>query len=764
MSDLRTAPPIHPPEPRPILSPPAPRATRQTQHTALLVMLILGLGLAVRLAAWQEARGSAIRGDEPDYVIPAETLTRTGRYLDTFITEQRTWTRVPLTALVLAAAFATQPALPPAVPATDAAWMAQRYAAGNLAMIVVSLGLLPLVMGLAAAAFPARRRRAAILAGALAAVYPPLITSAAQQLLSETLFMTLIFAALGALTRWQPHRRAWPWLVIAGSLFGLATLTRSATITFLPFLALWFWWVIRNHAAAGSKQQADPNNREPRAGARHMQPAIRNTLLATILVGGAWLATISPWTAYNYAMYGRLILLDTAHPTAFWHYNNFRGEDETARLAALPNPADRQALALQEGLANIAEYPGRFLQNVVDSLGYAWHLEVQSALKPNVWDLTRRDADVPATLPTDAAFLAVSLLGLAGLVALGWRRPGDSAGRVRRLLVLWVGYMLLVDAVIPADARFRLPAAPALIVFAAGLVASAEWRRVADPRRWSAVLRAHPAVAVATLVLCAWVIVGAASARIPAIVRMLTLAWQADHTADPTQAQALNTAAIAALPDSFWPYRHAADAARAAGQDDAARRLYGAAFTQTTDPRAVLGLADLVARHPAWSLTADEINWLKPDPDDLRGPVWNGFQPTPLPRLVVGGPGDWPYIAGFQSAEQAGGVPFRWSGGRAEIRLPAAPGAPPVTAVHLRMAAPPIGPPSAWPVTIRVDGAAPVVLQFGPAWADYTVPLTPAVSGTIRIHVDSPVRRPQDYAPTARDSRLLGVGVQWAVP
>src|SRR5436190_49282 len=75
----------------------------------LLVVLVLAGGAAVRLAAWQEARGYAPRGDELDYVIPAETLTRTGRYLDTFITEGRTWTRVPGNALLLAAAFATQP-------------------------------------------------------------------------------------------------------------------------------------------------------------------------------------------------------------------------------------------------------------------------------------------------------------------------------------------------------------------------------------------------------------------------------------------------------------------------------------------------------------------------------------------------------------------------------------------------------------------------------------------------------------------------------
>jgi hypothetical protein len=136
-----------------------------------------------------------------------------------------------------------------------------------------------------------------------------------------------------------------------------------------------------------------------------------------------------------------------------------------------------------------------------------------------------------------------------------------------------------------------------------------------------------------------------------------------------------------------------------------------------------------------------------------------------LARLAVGASGDWPYVAGVQAPEGSGGTPFRWSGGRAEIRLPApsrgqSSSAEPATAVRLRLAVPPVGPPDPWPVTVRVEGAAPVVLMVGPAWADYTVPLAPAVSGDLHIYLDSAVRRPQDYAPTTADTRLLGVGVQ----
>ncbi|MGI8589064.1 MAG: hypothetical protein ACR2M0_15470 [Chloroflexia bacterium] len=722
------------------------RTPHSALRTAFYVLLILALGLGVRLASRQATEGHGIRGDEPDYVIPAQTLTRTGHYLDTFITDGRTWTRVPLNGLLLAAAFATQPQVPPAATVYDTGLMSNRFAAGEFALILVSLGLIPLVMWLAAEAFPARRRAAALLAGLITALYPPLVNSAADQLLSETLFMTLFFAALVALTRWTPRRGAWTWLVITGLLLGLASLTRSAAVAFVPFVALWLW------SAVGRQPSA--------VNGRGFGFTLRRTASAWLVVTLVLVATIMPWTVYNYTMYGRVLWLDTSNVTAFWHYNNFRGEDETALLTALPNPADRQAMILREGLANITEYPDRFARNVLDSLGYAWHLELQSAVKPNAWDLTLRDADVPDVLPGDLAFLLISLAGLCGAAAFGGRRAADQAARVRRALLLWLVCMALLGAVVPYDARYRMPAAPALIIFASGLVVSADWRRVADLRLWAATLRAHPSVALAAGLLCAWVLAGALTPTVPGAVRAVALAWQADHTADPSQVAGLNIEAMDALPRSFWPIRHAADAARRAARDDEARRLYALAAPRGDDPRGVLGLADLAARHPDWQLTSAERDWLDADPNDLRGAPWNGFNATPLNRLTLGGNRDLGYIQGFQATEQAAGVPFRWSGGRGEIRLPASAGATPATSVRLRMAAPPLGAPGLWSVTVRVDGAAPVPVALTTAWTDYSVHLSPPVAGTLHIHLDSPVLSPHALNPASPDRRVLGAGVQ----
>src|SRR3954466_7963043 len=105
-----------------------PRPALRTLLPWGLAALILMVGLAARLASWQEAYGHAIRADELDYVIPAETFTRTGQYFDTFQTHGRTWTRVPLNALALAAAFATQPPVPPEATTADTGLMTPRFA------------------------------------------------------------------------------------------------------------------------------------------------------------------------------------------------------------------------------------------------------------------------------------------------------------------------------------------------------------------------------------------------------------------------------------------------------------------------------------------------------------------------------------------------------------------------------------------------------------------------------------------------------------
>src|SRR5207237_7793778 len=180
----------------------------------------------------------AIGADEPDYVIPAQTLARDGRYVDTYISNNRIWTRVPLTAIFFAGSFLlVSDSAAATAQGDDAALMEPRYDALNIAQIFASLVTVALTMLLAARCFPQRARGAAIAAGYISALYPPLASSPAQRALSEPLSIILIFASLYVLTYWPPEgswQRKLGIAFAAGALLGVAALARSVAVAFLP--------------------------------------------------------------------------------------------------------------------------------------------------------------------------------------------------------------------------------------------------------------------------------------------------------------------------------------------------------------------------------------------------------------------------------------------------------------------------------------------------------------------------------------------------
>ena len=724
----------------------------------LAVSAIMLVALLVRLSYWQDARAYALRGDEPDYVLPAQTLAREGKYVDMFIVPGRTWTRVPLTSFVFAGSFLFVPdAAAAAAQGDDAALMEPRYDALNIVQILLSLMIVALIMALAARVFPGRRRTAALISGLIAALYPPLASSPAQNALSETTAITLAFASIYVLSWWAPElsRRAQLGVAaLSGLLLGLSALARPVALSFLPFVALWLLWVHRAALPA-------PRRLNLGEWLRERKWPLASAVLATL----ACFLAISPWTLYNYRHYGRFLLLDTASINAFWDYHNYRGDNITAQVGALPNPADRMALTLKEGLANILGYPDKTIRSTVYALGYFWHLESNSAVILNSWDMTQRDPDVPDLLHSDAAFLLVGLAGMVGLAGLGFKRPDGRAGRTLLLLNLWLLASILVGLVVPYDARYRLPYAPYVIVLAAGLLVMVDWPRVFSRRAFSD-LRAHPRAAAGAAVLCLWVLVGAYSPNVTPLLRSEYQAWRGDlalNSGDVSSAMGRYTLAEQALPRFYWPYRHAADMASGAGKDDEARVLYNKGLSlNSEDPYGLLGLSNLAFRHPEWRLTAQEQASISRDEAAWRGNPWNSFAPTPANTVDVGTGRDTAYIRGFHRPEQApGGLNYRWSEGRSTLRLPVPPGGP-YRSITLRLAAPALGGAGAMPVAVSVAGGAPATFSVSPAWQDYTLPLprdTGQPGSTIYVQMTGPTRSPAELQPGSTDTRQLGVGL-----
>ncbi|HWQ12274.1 MAG TPA: glycosyltransferase family 39 protein, partial [Roseiflexaceae bacterium] len=366
------------------------------------------------------------------------------------------------------------------------------------------------------------------LAALLTALYFPL-AAYPQLLLSETLFISLLLGAFLALAAGMEDPRPgtgdqgpgggarrdplavtgvghapirssvhgpWPgaFLVLAGALLGLATLTRSLALGFVPLAALWLLSV--SHATCKME------------GARR--------ILAPALVIFACCSVFVPWAIASSRLYGGPVLVDssgaynlllgarTAHdgrrkdaqvrdfalgllgqPTA----DDPAGDSCTPYPGPLPTQAARQAAMTREGLCLIAARPWAFAQKTLAELIDLFQINYTGAERFTDGFTTGR---LPAWYVLALFLLDDTLYVLAlPLAVLGWahyrtlnaerRRmnsgvpcfnPQPSAFSV--LIALWWLYNLAAAPLLFAINRFRLPLMPFAFIFAAwALVAGA---------------------------------------------------------------------------------------------------------------------------------------------------------------------------------------------------------------------------------------------------------------------------------------------------
>ena len=141
----------------------------------------------------------------------------------------------------------------------------------------------------------------------ICALYPNLIAFS-HYLWSETVFIFLFMLAIGLLTvpRQLPGRRSF---FIAGLLFGLAALTRSITVFFLPVL---LGWLLLAHW-------------------REWRGCLRRAALAVAVMA----VVIAPWTIRNYYVHDGFVLIETSGAFNIW-----RGNTPTA-FKDRPPPIER---------------------------------------------------------------------------------------------------------------------------------------------------------------------------------------------------------------------------------------------------------------------------------------------------------------------------------------------------------------------------------------------------------------------------------------
>lgn len=620
------------------------------RNTKLLFCITLALAVGLRLVFWQiQARSGAVQPGDPEEYYRAALHILQGGYHDT-----GKWLRPPVYPAFLALVFS--------IVGVD-------LVRGMLVQAVLS-GLSVPVFGLLAWRLFGRRDVALTSAG-LAAVFVPL-ASFASVLFAEGLFVVLIVAALVALVR-SCDSLSYRDALVCGILLGLAALTRALALSFIPIAALMVMLArLPGWQLAGKREARLPSTARLGSGLG----------LALALGLGAALV-ILPWTARNYAVHQRLIIVDTNGGISMW-FGAVRSDAEQrageAELWAIPNLADRQARALEWTKQRILEDPAWFIGRMRFKIVSLYLLQVRSFVVGDSITISPQDQQVALgagenplvwSIIADAQYVVIMLLALASLC---------FAPQPRRLapIVLWVVFSTFMSAITIGHPRLRLPIVAALIPLAGyALVRLADlWRRARSQGLFSGTQRSKGVLRFVALLL-SWAIFAALifSTRYLSWLPAEQLAlrgrqalaagntalarsyYEQARSADPNNA--LRSLALADLDFAGKQYQAALEGYAAATQQED-RNLYAHAMRGRT--AALLGRRDIAQNEQS------ALAGYGRDNNELALWAWEFFDDAPGTRVVPGDATQLGQYVGFAPA--TADLPHgRWTLGHARLRL-----------------------------------------------------------------------------------------------
>jgi 4-amino-4-deoxy-L-arabinose transferase-like glycosyltransferase len=309
-----------------------------------------------------------------------------------------------------------------------------------------------------------------LIAAVMAALYGSFMFMESK-LMSTTLAITLGLVLLRLLLAASERPALWRWAA-CGALLGLTALARPETLLLAPLVA---WWI---HRLPGPKQAARPAKGERERGAARWAPVAVFAASAALLV--------APATARNWIVSGDWSLANLISSQAgitFYQSNNpdatglysflqdegFSGnagaqarEEKALAEKATGRPMKRSEVTrywMNRGLSWIVSNPGpflvletkkllRFLGTYEYSTEYIFHVERRSV--PSLW---------LGFLP----FAAITSLAVVGIL-FAWREAWKPPVL---LLAIFVLANLAAVLAFYVSSRYRMPSAPALILFAA---------------------------------------------------------------------------------------------------------------------------------------------------------------------------------------------------------------------------------------------------------------------------------------------------------
>jgi len=309
----------------------------------------------------------------------------------------------------------------------------QRLLAARLAQAALTATLAPLT------ALLARRldlsAKAALAAGLILALYP-LLTLYPIALVTENLFFPLTLAGMVLLLRAAESGR-WQDYLWTGLAFGLAILTRSVVIFFLPFAGLWLW----KRGVNGGR--------------------------GAVILCAAVVALTLPWAIRNSRLAGKPTFIETSlgYQLFIGYYPGNEGDFKTS-AAIIPlriiNDVERDRWAMGQAIGFIRADPGQVPRLMLNKWRYFWGLEKRALIyfySNGFFGYLPPGVLIPAFLFFTLPLVLVVTLALPGLVL-------APASNKRWLVLLFAGAYILPHLLIVAEDRYHLALLPYLAAYA----------------------------------------------------------------------------------------------------------------------------------------------------------------------------------------------------------------------------------------------------------------------------------------------------------
>lgn len=679
------------------------------RHHWLLLGLLL-LAFALRLAYWERSASFGqydLSYDDDEYFKLGALFARGEFFRDPYPLR---YTRAPGLPLFFAPSFAAFG------PHLDVALVFQ---------VCVSVLFVALTYAFARRAFA---KRAGLWAMSLMAIAPIYASSAGSFFLTETLFSFFILLFIYLFARWTEQGMTLPRALGCGALLGVSALIRPIAVYFLVIVAAWFLYA----------QRARWKWALPR--------------LALVAVG--MFALILPYTARNYVVYERVMLIDSISGWTMWRDHRAPNDDFWTTLPTIPNPGDRDRYAFQRGAQNILADPVQQLGvQGIANLAATMRLELDSFARGAGY-LTDAMVDAP-TLPlvllNDVYYLCMVIFGIAGIL-LTWGKWGDHKGAP--LLLLWLAYFLFIVFVYHTQSRFRPHYTFVFVIFAGAALAqgAALWKNLARPARvvW---------VGASVLVL----LMAYSPRLLPLFQSEYYIAQAQAHARARAQSAEIAAAQKAAevFPAYAPAYNALGDAYRRAGDFPSALKAYAAALKiNPYEMQAHLGRMDVFRQQGDAKQLERQILAAGVESGEIELPaaLWWSFDPAPTRLVELGdSTSSFGYILNFHAIQPDGKEKMRFTRERSYVKFPGVTGWAPTQVVFYARAVPVPNQPLP-EATVHLNGREVARVPLTVEWQDHEISLDALVhaNDTLIVEFRSPTFRPSDVFANSEDTRDLG--------